>query len=90
MAELVRSHIDDLDEEDAKRVVKFACEANDLSQVGPNPSKAKVEDYLKTHVPGTYGRRSRVVQLAEEVRTTRSAGDIATKLAVASTCEAMS
>jgi hypothetical protein len=90
VAGIVRKHVDDLEEEDAKRVVKYACEANDLFQVGPNPSKAKVEEYLKAHVPGTYGRRSRVVQLAEELRTTRSVGDVATKLAIASTCEAMS
>lgn len=60
-----------------------------FSKVEPNPSKAKVEEYLKTHVPGAYVGRSRVGQLAEELGTTRSAGDIATKLAVASTCEAM-
>ena len=90
VVELVRRHVDDLDEDDAKRVVKYACEANDLAQVGPNPTQAKVKAYVTTHVPGTYGRRSRATELAEDLRTTWSSGDVFTKLAVASTCEAMS
>lgn len=86
---LVRRYVDDLDEEDAKTVVKYACEANDLAQVGPNPTPAKVKAYVTTHVPGTFGQRSRVMELAEELRITRATKDIFVKLAVASTCEAM-
>ena len=40
VAEIVRRHVDDLEEEDAKRVVEYACEANDLFKVGANPSVA--------------------------------------------------
>lgn len=86
---LVRRYVDDLDEEDAKRVVKYACEANELVQVGPNPTSAKVKAYVTTHVPGTFGQRSRVLELAEELRTTRETKDVFVKLAVASACEAM-
>lgn len=89
VANLVRRYVDDLDEDDAKKVVKYACEANDLAQVGPNPTPAKVKAYVTTHVPGTFGQRSKVMELAEELRTTRAGSDVFVKLAVASTCEAM-
>lgn len=85
---LVARHVDDLSEEEAVDVVKFACEAVDALTVGYFPSADKVADYVKAHVPGTYGRRSRVLALAEELRSVSSVLEIMSKVVVASICEA--
>ncbi|MEO7060250.1 MAG: hypothetical protein ABI083_11050 [Lapillicoccus sp.] len=80
--------VDGLDDEEVTTVVTYACEANDIRQVGTDPAPEKVAEYVEGHLSGGYGLRSKAEGLAEDIRAAKSGVDIAQAVAVAAICEA--
>jgi hypothetical protein len=86
-ATLIVPYVDDLNESDARDVVRGACYANALVEVGEEDSWDGAANNALASFGGSGMLRNRVANLAQDMAKARSSGDQAVQVGAFLLCE---